>query len=570
MTHAIELVDREFGHVRVPISRKIKFKGISFSNISKRWNEFRLNRLKSKLIADKEKLVSMEFSNAQLTKGRETTEQKIMRKTIAIAKLESKIQFLETGNYSTEEFINSRAIKLKKTMMSNLVYNRDSLYGLTDEAANEILNGSTVVKKEETSTTAVEEEMRKQQEMIAEEVQKIMAEEQGIQQEVQTDAEVIQNRPDVVPITPVEDSNELAGTFNPIVTEEQKTEIPIEMVNKNEVFDAINEAMATVGVEEPIQREEVAGTIDEAMAKIGVEEPIQREEVAGTIDEAMAKIEVEEPIQREEVAGTIDKAMEKIKVSGNESSIAKVNKFINDDGTYRMRREDIPEEFRITRIDRNEMHQNNELPENNELNIPPFGENVIRETPDFDIPRRAVTPIQEKTNYVIDPIKLARTSDEFAVQMQSDSDTTFIDGQTEQSAEISTEQHIEIPEDEQPREEYFADENGDTQEYTTEPMFSADIEAMMSEASRLKQDLVVINDQIAAAELASGEIDADYREAYEKFSGYIADLEIQRASLEKRKTDIESVNNDRRAQVDALIAMMENQPVVDSTPTKHK
>ena len=48
MAHDIELVDREFGHVRVPISRKIKFKGISFTNISKRWNNFRLNRLKSK------------------------------------------------------------------------------------------------------------------------------------------------------------------------------------------------------------------------------------------------------------------------------------------------------------------------------------------------------------------------------------------------------------------------------------------------------------------------------------------------------------------------------------------
>ncbi len=535
MAHAIELVDREFGHVRVPISRKIKFKGISFTNISKRWNEFRLNRLKSKLIADKEKLVNMEFSNAQLTKGRETTEQKIMKKTTAIAKLESRIQFLETGNYSTEEFINSRAIKLKKTMMSNLVYNRDSLYGLTDEAANEILNGPTVVEKEENptipveeeiSTTPVEEEIREQQEKLAKEVQKIMAEDQESQQEVQPNEEVSQNRTDVVPITPVEDTNEPAETFNPIAIEEPKTEIPIETVNKNEVFDAINEAMATVSVEEPIQREEVAGTIDEEM--------------------------------------------EKIKVSGNESSIAKVNKFINEDGTYRMRREDIPEEFRITRIDRNEMPQNDELPENEELDIPPFGENVIRETPDIDIPRRAVTPIPEMKRYVIEPIELPRISDGFVGQVQYDSDTTFTNGQTEEYAEIPAEQHIEITEDAQQGEEYFADENNDMQDYATEPMFGADIEAMMSEASRLRQDLVEISDQIAAAEAVSGEIDADYKEAYDKFSGYIAGLQSQRESLVKRRTDIESENSDRRAQVDAIIAMMESQPVVDQTTTKHK
>ena len=57
----IELVDRELGHFRIPLSRKIKFKQISFKNISSHWKNFRLNRLKSKLIAQKEKLVEMEF-----------------------------------------------------------------------------------------------------------------------------------------------------------------------------------------------------------------------------------------------------------------------------------------------------------------------------------------------------------------------------------------------------------------------------------------------------------------------------------------------------------------------------
>ena len=194
MAHDIELVDREFGHVRVPISRKIKFKGISFTNISKRWNNFRLNRLKSKLIADKEKLVSMEFTNDQLTKGREKTEQKIMRKTTAIAKLESKIQFLETGNYSTEEFVNSRAIKLKKTMMSNLVYNRDSLYGLTDEAANEIANGPIAPEPEKPVVTSTpEEDIKAQQEKLAQEVQKIMAEQEAVQESPVAETPVAEN-----------------------------------------------------------------------------------------------------------------------------------------------------------------------------------------------------------------------------------------------------------------------------------------------------------------------------------------------------------------------------------------
>ena len=98
----IELVDKEY--FRIPIirpSRKIKFKGISFKNILSRWNEFRLERLKKKLAAKKENLVGMEFPGDKLVPGtqRERIEKKVERKTRAIAKLESKINFLEHGEH---------------------------------------------------------------------------------------------------------------------------------------------------------------------------------------------------------------------------------------------------------------------------------------------------------------------------------------------------------------------------------------------------------------------------------------------------------------------------------------
>lgn len=538
MAHDIELVDRKFGHVRVPISRKIKFKGISFTNISKRWNNFRLNRLKSKLIADKEKLVSMEFTNDQLTKGRETTEQKIMKKTTAIAKLESKIQFLETGNYSTEEFVNSRAIKLKKTMMSNLVYNRDSLYGLTDEAANEIVNGPIALEPEKPVVTSTpEEEIKAQQEKLAQEVQKIMAEQEAVQESPVAETPVVENEKPVesettsVPVEipmPVVEETPVAEN---VVDEPPKVEVPVESVNKTEVYDAINEAMSTINVDEPVQREEIYNAIDEEM--------------------------------------------DKIKVSSNESTPAKVNKFINEDGTYRLRREDIPEEFRITRIDRDEMPQTAELPEE-EVYIPPFGENIVRETPDIEIPRKAITPIPETKKYIIEPIEFPKVNINLEVQEDQSADE-------EEPAEIESTESYEEPVEIEATESYEettyddntyeqlvkpADEEESTE--SRDIVFDSDIEAMMSRANMLRQDLANISDQIAAAEQDSASISADYADAYGKFSAYVAGLQSQRDSLERKKEDIVNINNDRRAQVDAIMAMMENQSVSEATTEKHR
>ena len=143
----IEMLDRDY--FRIPLvrpSRKIKFKGISFKNILSRWNSFRANQLKKKIAAKKEKLVEMEFEGSDIVPGkkRDKVEKKVLRKTQAIAKLESKLSFLETGKYHSKEFVGSRAIKLKDLMMKNLEYNRASLYSVTEQAAEEIITGKTV------------------------------------------------------------------------------------------------------------------------------------------------------------------------------------------------------------------------------------------------------------------------------------------------------------------------------------------------------------------------------------------------------------------------------------------
>ena len=58
----IELKDHDYGTVKKSSKvRKIKFKSLSFLNISKVWNNFRLKRANARLERAKEKVVNMEF-----------------------------------------------------------------------------------------------------------------------------------------------------------------------------------------------------------------------------------------------------------------------------------------------------------------------------------------------------------------------------------------------------------------------------------------------------------------------------------------------------------------------------
>ena len=314
----IEMLDRDY--FRIPLvrpSRKIKFKGISFKNILLRWNSFRLNQLKKKIASKKEKLVEMEFHGDDLVPGkkRERIEKKVLKKTQAIARLESKLNFLETGKYYSEEFEGSRAIKLKELMMKNLEYNRASLYSVTEQAAEEIITGKTV-------DSVIDEEAAK----IGARVREILAEKEAARKKAAETAEEL--------------------------TENTTSQV---------------------------------------------------------IDSAVDKINVTPVVSNDEVAAAIDTEMQKIKVSGNESSPAKVNKFINEDGTYRLRREDIDEDFRITRFDRSKLPVSETTPieKAEEPEIPPFSTTAAkRKAPDVEPPRKALTEIVERTTITFPPLPI--------------------------------------------------------------------------------------------------------------------------------------------------------------------
>ena len=82
----IELKDNDYGTVKKSSKvRKIKFKSISFQNISRVWNNFRLKQLDKKLERAKEKTLDMEFGMGSFDRrtGEEMSraESKILRKT---------------------------------------------------------------------------------------------------------------------------------------------------------------------------------------------------------------------------------------------------------------------------------------------------------------------------------------------------------------------------------------------------------------------------------------------------------------------------------------------------------
>lgn len=452
----IELVDKEY--FRIPLirpSRKIKFKGISFKNILSRWNNFRINILKNRLAAKKENLVEMEFSGDQLTPGkkRDRLENKISRKTQAIARLESKINFLVNGEYYSEEFEDSRAIKLKSLMMKNLVYNRDSLYCVNEKAAEEIMS--------ENSYSAVIDDTS---EKIGARVREILAEKEAARK-------------------------------------------------------------AAIEKTAPSTSETVGAAIDEEADKINIIPVVSNDEVAAAIDTEMNKIKVEEP----------------------KTSVSSVNKFINEDGTYRLKREDIDEDFRITRFDRSKLQTNETIPNEviEEPNIPPFNTTAeMRKKPDVEAPRKAITAIIELPKREFPKIILP-TIKENVEEKQTGEEVDRV------VPVVVPERNNEVVRPVVKNTEESAEVHADEREY-------GDLGALMARVSILRAEKRTIDGKTAEAERKASSVNEAYREMMRRLSEYADSLEADCNASYREMSEVEKDSATKEAQINAMIQMMEN------------
>lgn len=466
----IQMLEGNYDWIKMPFlssekkksRRKMKCRSLSFKNISSLWKKFRLNRLKKKLDTKTNNLVEMEFSNAQLTPGigRSFTEKRVLRKTKAIARLEAKIKFLETGKYQNEDFIDSRAIKLKNIMMSNLEHNRDSAYGLSETGINQIYGNET------DSSKTIDEEGAK----IGAKVQQIMANKQTQNQ----------NATQGVPVNPV-----------PIRTNSNTTPQPANVVTNN-----------------------------------GQE------------------------VSNESVAQAIKEEMDKIKVADNTTSATRVNPFVNEDGTYHLKREDIDEEFRINKFDRSQLPTEiKDLPLEpiSEPAVEPFNPVIKRETPEVIGPRREITAIVPRSEpikfpeIVMPKIKIIKENSQQELEEQISE--TDLGGRNLPVVvpERTTSEEIEA---DNIKETVIIDEKADN------------VSALMDRIAVLRREKEKIDAQVTEASAIAATVDEQYRQTRQKLADFADSLEQDCNDSYETVTAVNKDTAAKQAQIDAMIEIM--------------
>ena len=172
MYNDIELKDYDKKYYQQNVSRKQKLRNVSFAAIGKKFDEFRAKRALKKLEKAEKQLVDTRLFQSEVKPkhGITTAERIINYRSEKVAKLESKINFLTTGEYPDKIAVKNRAIKLKEMMWKNFRLNSIGLYSIPAEVKNNILqenqkeqqeNVVNEVKedKKETPTTQIKEEV---------------------------------------------------------------------------------------------------------------------------------------------------------------------------------------------------------------------------------------------------------------------------------------------------------------------------------------------------------------------------------------------------------------------------
>lgn len=142
MYNDIELKGYDKKYYQQNVSRKQKLRNISFAAIGKKFDEFRAKRALKKLEKAEKNLVDTRLFQSEVKPkhGISTAERIVNYRSEKVAKLESKINFLTTGEYPDKIAVKNRAIKLKEMMWKNFRLNSIGLYAIPAEVKNEIVN----------------------------------------------------------------------------------------------------------------------------------------------------------------------------------------------------------------------------------------------------------------------------------------------------------------------------------------------------------------------------------------------------------------------------------------------
>lgn len=258
-------------------SNQIKMKQSSFRSIVGVWKKFRLATLNAKLNRMKNKLVSGFYkvdSNGSLTSS---ANQALYNNTEAVARLESTIKILSKENVPTD-YVKSRAIKLRESMMKYMVYHSSNAYVILDRNRENVFKEPVSVPNPDIIPAA--------EESLASTA-----------------------KPAVIDVEKVAGENK--GTIAKEVESAMKSETPV---------PAVNVGVVPEEDQKPISREEIQnvvedafGQLDNAVTKISPEEVAQ---VVGEsklvvvpgkepLDEAFDKIVAERKQQEADAVKTI-------------------------------------------------------------------------------------------------------------------------------------------------------------------------------------------------------------------------------------------------------------------------
>ena len=310
--------------------RQIRTKSTSFSQIKKYFNDFRIRLLTKKLEREKDKAVTEAYPE----KFTEKDDERMMKRATTIARLEQKIKILD-GLSVPVDYIDRRAIKIKKAMMKNISYTSGNIYTVGIENKDAVF--------EATKQPEVEPMDPELQKDIAANVQKIMDEkkEEERQQQVQVEDEPVVNEPVVEPVKVEQvQAQEKVPSYTPSPV--TKAEIRAEIDEEFKKLAGKAKKVADVQdkkVEQPhINLDEIKASIDEAFSeaqkdKVVPEATIGTAEVKDVVEESFESVDVDSKISLGDIKTEIDEAMERV-VSKNGAASAKVDRF-NEDGSRR-------------------------------------------------------------------------------------------------------------------------------------------------------------------------------------------------------------------------------------------
>ena len=312
MVDKIDLLDNDYNLVsRKASPRQIKTRSKSFSSISGIFTKFRISRLEKKLEKSRKSFVNQEIhKNLGNPSVVRKTEKNIEKKAKVIAKIEEKIMILSKENVPTN-YVENRAIKLRKNMMSNLSYNSSAAYSLgvkteADEikAIDKIFNEDSplsinervreseledvedVEEQENDQVETPESIMSRESEEIGRRVSSILDEDTSKELEVADDKEV-----DAVEKEEVS-SDESDKTVNePVIESEQIPDISTFMkdidlnvdtyqdsTNSNSVIDENESREHIEVVPTDIDRDAIKSSIDDQFENIAKSGEVSEEE----------------------------------------------------------------------------------------------------------------------------------------------------------------------------------------------------------------------------------------------------------------------------------------------------